>query len=507
MDVKFIHVDQTYIKVSASYPILKEMRDEFSFFANGYKFDKRFKSGVWDGKISLIKMKTGEIYKGLLPRLVTFCEHNNYDYEIDDRIYDGISEYEIELDQVDELYERIGGPYVPHDSQSAAVHHCINEGRAIILAPTSNGKSYIIFALCAFHAMMRQKTLIIIDRGQLVDQIADDISNEYKGSERFKTTTVYEDREGLDADVFVTTWQSIVDNDEDWFKQFDVIIGDEVHKFKAKSLQTIIDKCGHIQTRYGFTATLDNDSKVDRLTLIGMFGEPHRVATTKELIDAGIVSRPTIHAIVLRYNKDDRKTVSSARFDPKTEKNRWGMEFLEEVNFFADHEERNQFLTKLIGKIGGNSLTVFRREDHGRHLHQLFTDAASDECEGVFFASGKVSRKKRVELSRRIDTLKNSVAVVSLKTFGTGISIKNINHIVIADQIKSAIDIPQVIGRGLRMDKTTGKDSVDIWDIGDDCGYKDRENITWKHFQLRLEAYANEGFDIVFHEYFLQGAR
>jgi superfamily II DNA or RNA helicase len=506
MDIIFRHVDQTYIEVDASYPILQEIKDEFSFHPNGYQFDKRYKAGIWNGKISMLNLKTKQIYKGLLPRLITFAEHSNYDFEIDDEIYEGVGDYEIEIDKVDGLYERLGGPYTPRPSQREAVRHCVNEGRAIILAPTSNGKSYIMFGLCGFHAAQKQKTLIIIDRGQLVKQLSSNIANEYNGSKRFVTTTVYDDLPVSKCDVFVTTWQSIVDYEDEWFKQFDVIMGDEVHKFKAKSLQTIISKCGHIGTRYGFTATLDNDSKVDRLTLVGMFGEPKRVSTNKEQIEEGVASKPTVHAIILRYSDSDRKHVSGTRFDPKIKKNRWGMEFQDEVVFFAEHEQRNVFLTKLVTKLKGNSLTVFRREEHGRALHELFTNSAPEECEGIFFASGTVSLNKRVAIAEKIDTLKNSIGVVSLMTFGTGISINNINHIVIAAQIKSAIDIPQLIGRGLRMDKKTGKDTVDVWDIGDDCKYKDRENATWRHFQKRLEVYANEGFDIVFHEYKLKGA-
>lgn len=506
MDVIFRHYDHTFIRVDAVFQILQEIKDEFSFHPNGYQFDKRYKTGIWNGKISMLNLKTKLIYKGLLPRLITFCEHNNYDFEIDDSVYEGVSDYTIENDQVLTLYERLNGPFVPRPSQCEAVQYCINEGRGIILAPTSNGKSYIIFGLCGFHAAQNHKTLIIVDRGQLVKQLAANISSDYNGASRFNTSTIY-DGDPIDTtDVLVTTWQSIVDNDDEWFQQFDVIIGDEVHKFKAKSLQTIIGKCGHISNRYGFTATLDNDSKVDRLTLVGMFGEPKRVSTNKEQIEQGVASKPTVHAIILRYPDSDRKEVSAPRFDPKKKKNRWGMEFNEEVDFFSFHEGRNQFLTKLINKLDGNTLTVFRREEHGKLLYDAFLSAKPKNCEGVFFASGTVKIDKRVDLAKKIDTLKNSVSVVSLNTFGTGISINNINNIVVAAQIKSTIDIPQLIGRGLRMDKTTGKDTVDVWDIGDDCKFKDRENITWKHFLIRLEVYAKEGFDIVFHEYNLKGA-
>ena len=62
-----------------------------------------------------------------------------------------------------------------------------------------------------------------------------------------------------------------------------VIIGDEAHQFKAKSLTSIMEKAGKIKYRFGFTGTLDG-SLTNEITLKGLFGSVHRVTTTKEQI-------------------------------------------------------------------------------------------------------------------------------------------------------------------------------------------------------------------------------
>ena len=87
-------------------------------------------------------------------------------------------------------------------------------------------------------------------------------------------------------DVLITTWQSIYLQPKGWFKQFDVIFGDEAHQFKAKSLTTIMEKLNTVQYRIGTTGTLDN-KKIHQLVLEGVFGPVHRVTTTKKLMDEG----------------------------------------------------------------------------------------------------------------------------------------------------------------------------------------------------------------------------
>lgn len=489
-DINIFHVDQTNVRIEAIRPILIEIYNHFKFYVKNYKFHPKFKAGFWDGTISLFKVKDGLLLKGLLPDLTAFADEAGYSYSISDRTLESISQFNVDDDKVRMIYEKFNGPFDPLDAQIEAVKHCLNNGRAIIIAPTSMGKSYAIHGLACVHAKAKQRVLIIIDRAQLVEQLRTNLAEEYNGKAFFNYATIYDKVNPTDADVFVTTWQSIYENDEAWFKNFDVLIGDEVHKFKAASLRTIIDKCGHINYRYGFTATLDNDSATDRLTLKGMFGTPHRVATIKELIAAGIVTPPIVKAIIVEYSDDHRAQIANNKtkmVSGRAVKKDPTEQFRDEIEFIEEYVPRLEFIRKLDSKLDGNTLIAFRREKHGQAILNYVRDDA-------FFVSSTVKVDKRLQISEKIDQMDDATAVVSIGTFSTGINIKKINNIIIACQIQSKITVPQLIGRGMR--KHDSKSAVYIYDLGDDLTWKGKENTSFKHFKERLQIYAEAGFKI-----------
>ena len=474
-------VDETFVRIECDAPYLLELKEHFSFYAKGYNFHPRFKMGLWNGRVSLLNVKERTLYKGLLPDFATWADHNGYSYELSDKVVANLSDWNITDEKVIEFYRKIQGPFAPHDQQVAAVKHCINSGRSIILAPTSSGKSYIIHGITSFYGLQKKRTLVIIDRSQLIEQLRENLRDEYNGPLRY--ATVYDKKvDPRDVDVYFTTWQSCYENPKKWFENFDVLIGDEVHKFKAASLKAIMDKCGHIAIRHGFTATLDNDSQTDRLTLKGMFGTPYRVATLKELIEQGIVARPTVYAIRLIHPDEDKKKLANAKYKDGTEK------YQKEIEFLEDNEVRNRFISDLDKKLKGNTLIVFKHQEHGKKLVELVGDRA-------FYVDGTVALDTRIEYSKLIDQMHDATAVVSTGTFSTGVNIKNINQMILGCDVQSKITVPQILGRGLR--KSERKDTLRFFDLGDDMVWQGRENISFKHFKERLEMYAELGVEIV----------
>jgi superfamily II DNA or RNA helicase len=83
-----------------------------------------------------------------------------------------------------------------------------------------------------------------------------------------------------------------------YFEQFDVVIGDEAHQFKAKSLTDIMTGLTNAKWRIGTTGTLDG-TKTHKLVLEGLFGPVKKVTTTKELMDQGTVADFKVKALVL----------------------------------------------------------------------------------------------------------------------------------------------------------------------------------------------------------------
>ena len=145
-------------------------------------------------------------------------------------------------------------------------------------------------------------------------------------------------------DVLVTTWQSIYKQPKGWFQQFDVIFGDEAHNFKANSLSSVMEKMDEIEFRVGTTGTLD-DSKVNKLTLEGLFGKVYNVTTTRQLMDEQSVAELKIKCVVLKYDDVTRKMFK-------------GTEYQKELDWLVTHPSRNKFIRNLAISTTGNTLSL-----------------------------------------------------------------------------------------------------------------------------------------------------
>ena len=98
--------------------------------------------------------------------------------------------------------------------------------------------------------------------------------------------SIRREKYNIDNPVVITTWQSIYKEPVKWFDQFDVVIGDEAHQFKSKSLVDIMSKLLDCKYRFGFTGTLDG-TQTHKWVLEGLFGPSYKVTETKKLMDQG----------------------------------------------------------------------------------------------------------------------------------------------------------------------------------------------------------------------------
>ena len=75
-----------------------------------------------------------------------------------------------------------------------------------------------------------------------------------------------------------------------FFEEYNVVIGDEAHLFKSKSLISIMTKLHHTKYRYGFTGTLSG-TQTHQWVLEGLFGPSYKVTKTDELMRQGHLSQ------------------------------------------------------------------------------------------------------------------------------------------------------------------------------------------------------------------------
>jgi superfamily II DNA or RNA helicase len=281
-----------------------------------------------------------------------------------------------------------------------------------------------------------------------------------------------------DKPVVITTWQSIYKLRKDWFKKFDVVIGDEAHLFKAKSLTSILEKMEDTEYRFGFTGTLDG-TQTHKLVLEGLFGPAQKVISTKELMDSGTLAEFKIKILAMKYHDEIRKIVSK-------------MDYQAEMDFLVSHEGRNKFIKNLALSLEGNTLLLFQYvEKHGKILEEMIREEAGDRK--VFFIHGGVKGEERDDIRGIVEKENDAIIVASYGTFSTGVNIKNLHSIIFASPSKSKIRNLQSIGRGLR--KSNTKDSAVLYDIADDLSWKSTSNFTLKHLMERVKIYDEEKFD------------
>ena len=426
----------------------------------------------WDGKIRLYNTMTGLTYAGLVQNISKFAKSRNYEVEVDP---DLIHTYQITDDLVNSFLEYCKLKITPRDYQIEAFRHAVSKNRAVFLSPTASGKSLIIYLITRYY---NEKTLIVVPTTSLVSQLATDFV-EYGFDSGSKVHSIYagQDKQ-TDKPITISTWQSIFKMPRPWFDQFKLVIGDEAHQFKAKSLTSIMEKLYECPYRFGFTGTLDG-SLTNETTLEGLFGPVEKVTTTTKLMEQGHVAELKIKNLILQYKPEIRKQCKD--YDYQTE-----------IDFLVRYEPRNRFITNLASSLKGNSLVLYQFVDkHGKVLYDMISKKNTDRK--IFYIHGGVDAEDREEVRAIVEKENDAIIVASYGTFSTGINIRNLHNVVFASPTKSRIRTLQSIGRGLRT--TEGKDNVTIYDIADDLKYKTHTNFTLQHLVERLEIYNSENFN------------
>ena len=461
--------NETYNKVHCSDDIARELSDYFTFEVPGARFIPSVKAKKWDGKIRLFNSGTHHIYAGLIEYVEDFANQNNYLHE---RISDFTDDV---IDNVSDIVSGFDLTKEPRDYQLAAFAHAIRKRRSLLLSPTASGKSLIIYMLCRYFNV---KTLLIVPTTSLVHQMYSDFED-YGFNSKENCHMIFSGQEkDNDKQIFISTWQSIFKLPKKWFSQFDCVIGDEAHLFKAASLTTIMKNLSECKYRFGFTGTLDG-SQTHKLVLEGLFGTVKKLTTTSELIEQKHLSEFRIKAIVLDYDDETRQLIKKATYP-------------DEMDFLVNHPPRNKFICNLALSLKGNTLVLYQYVDkHGKEIYDQIKNKAVNRK--VHFVSGTISGSDRDVIRRAVEMETDSIIVASYGTFSTGVNIKNLHNIVFASPSKSRVRNLQSIGRGLRLGDR--KERACLYDIADDLSWKQRRNHTMNHFVERVKIYNEEKFE------------
>lgn len=492
-DIQVKFKDFSHVHIECDDSIFYELRDYFSFEADGYRFNPKYRYGHWDGRIRLLDYNRLLPF-GLVGQIRKFADQFGYKVYFDPTIFEQETLSREDFDNwlsTKEIYSGLT-KIEPHWYQKDAVYEGLVNRRRILNLPTSAGKSLIQALLARYYVENYEgKILIIVPTTALVDQMIDDFCD-YR---LFPRNAMLGIRGGTARDsnalVYVSTWQTAVKQPKEWFSQFGMMMNDECHLATGKSISTIIAGLTNCMFKYGLSGSL-KDGKANIMQYVGMFGEIFRPVSTSKLMEDGQVTELKINTIFLRYPDAAANALK-------------GKTYQEEIKFITNVKKRNRWIANLATKLAArdeNAFVMFKHVAHGKELFEMIKAAGHEQ---VYYVSGEVNTETRNALKAMAENGKGIIIVASYGVFSTGISVKNLHHVILAHPVKSKIIVLQTIGRVLRKHKD--KSLATVWDICDDLGVKPKSanakkkythlNYCLKHALERIQRYADEKFNYV----------
>ena len=460
--------------------ILHELQEDFSFDVEGASFSPAYRKKYWDGKIRLVSVAGSTMPCGLVYRLAKWCDKHNYKWEFENNKYYGLpyeNDARIFQEGVELFMNKISN-VKPREYQIDTVYHALKEYRKTIISPTGSGKSLMIYSIARYLKSIKKRVLIVVPTKSLVEQMYKDFS-EYGWDVEENCHRIYQGH-SLDTDkpITISTFQSIYGLQKGWYRQFDGVIGDECHNFKAKVLQGIMKKCPDAKWRYGFSGTLDGKN-VNQLILEGHFGPVFRTTSSSDLMEKGFLAKLNVNIHILKHQHQTFPTYN------------------DEIEYLGECDERNHYICELANELKGNVLVLFTRvEGHGIPLHERMQELTNRPTH-IIHGGTDVHQRERVR--EVAETSDNNIIFGSYGTMSTGVNIKNLHHVVFASPSKSRIRVLQSIGRGLRKGK--GKDECMLYDIADDFRKPHgKSNFTLNHLAERIRFYIDESFEYCINE-------
>jgi len=485
IELKKINESYFYIN-SFDNMVLDQISNEFTFYVKNFQYHPKYKKldsngrRRWDGKIRLFNKKTKLLYVGLFDLLTKYFDINKIEYIGDPKLYKKV---EFSATEIENWIKSLNVPLEKYNHQLQLVQAALIENRLIAISPTSSGKSFALYLYIKYllenYLKPTDKILLTVPVINLVEQMATDFE---KYDENYGTITkkIHRIRGGFskhsDKQIYISTWQSIYDMEQDYFEQFKVLIMDETHRFSSECTKMLAEKSINANFRLGVTGTLD-DWKTNNIMLQGIIGKIVKIIKTSDLIKEKILTPLRIFNIIIGYSKNDRENIGHTKI------------YARELQYILDHPARLDLVVSTIIQLPHNSLVLFTRLDYGKKILQNLRDKTQKR---LYYVDGETPVSEREQIRRDVELEKDCVLVASAQIFSTGVNIKNIHNVFLTSGGKSKIRLLQSIGRGLRLHKT--KNVLTVIDFIDDLSLPSKNNFMLKHYHQRQNFYIQEGF-------------
>lgn len=540
----FETVDSTFIKVTATNEeeYLK-LHHYFSIPIPGIEHSQLFKAGLMDGAKKFLN-KNGYLLWGLKSKAIEYLNSEAIAYQ------DNTEKIISDFDPKDfiEFYNKLNLPFKPYKHQLEGVILCLKEKRVLPVMCTGSGKSICLFILAMYAIQRNLKVLLLVPSISLVYQMSGDFKDYFYGKENSikekieesnddieklslqkDLDVIYQNRKDLNCEnieehihlifggqdknsdklIKISTRDSLSIGqnrvDEDYFKDIDMLLVDEVHKAGSSTSSDVIKACNKNYNndsmyKLGFTGSL-SDSVIDNLLIEGMIGRVVPIIKMRQLMDMGLASSVTIQPLYLNYNKQLTKDVKK-------------MKYADEDKFVRTFEPRSEFIAKLATSFKDkNVMIIYKNNDSCESILSKIINIRNPEKdfklkdyqkpnnEKVYLSSGSTKAVYRDDFRGMLEACEGNILIGNTAIISTGINVKNVHVFIFANIGKSSTTVIQAIGRLVRLHISKAGGAI-IYDIVDNLVYtvprsgREYENYNFKHWIERLNIYTMEEFDV-----------
>jgi superfamily II DNA or RNA helicase len=464
--------DPLHVRIDTEdWDYLRAVKEHFSHYVEGYRYMPLYKTGQWDGRVSLFNAVDRTIPYGLTLELIKFHKrewsHVPYSLSVQvKKLFNGSSgEYKKDL-----IWE-------PYDYQNDCISACLKTSKGIIRSATASGKSLMISYVqkTLLEQKLAKHGIIIVPSIGLVTQFYEDMQD--YGINMDLVGRVGDEWRDWGKPITISTWQSL-SNATEHLDYMDSVIVDEVHGAKAKVLGELLKQTPQAKWRFGFTGTMPHDPLECKQVMMYL-GPILREYGSVELAKLGYVAKCLIKMVRVDYEKQPPSKSTYNEVKDIVFNNPYRMGLIRNII-----KESDGSVLLLVGKV----------EDEGEVLKQVLKNAPELAEYEVEFLSGKNKAADREAWRKYMDTKNNVLLIATYGIFQQGINIKSLRNLILASPFKSKVRVLQSIGRALRL-HADKKNGALVWDICDSVKFLN------KHSDTRLKHYSIEGFDV--QEYFL----
>jgi superfamily II DNA or RNA helicase len=437
---------------------LKDFQLYFKKRQKGYLFNRLYKRKLWDGydHFVILDKETG-LYKigvGLWKELFNFGKKREYELHIEN--YEQLFNLNFTKDQLEKFTSVMldGSNIEARDYQLEAVHRALKYKFCSLELATSAGKTIIFFLYLAFLkrkgvlVSKGKKALIVVPRAGLVTQTAEKFTDDYNtGLMQFNVMTIggkskYSDKAFADADIVISTYQSLINRPPEFFKEFSIVCIDECHTSRGNSVRDILLQSTNAEYKLGLSGTIKIEEDYSDFFRIQEFlGPLSMTLSASHLIENNYSPDVYIKMVYLEYPTTEPfvKNYLALR-----EAGQSGKEMYDaEKAFIVSYDPRIDFISSFVNKLEGNTLILYINVKDG--YGQRICDRIKEWREHVYYIDGGVDSSDRDDYQRIMEAGSGVTLVASYGTFSTGIDLKNVNHIILAESYKSEVTIRQSI--------------------------------------------------------------